>query len=104
MNDIRIDVGVCTLLNINLSDIDFTGAEKIIFTVKNTPKVDAPVIIEREFTEPRIYSIKITPEESLRLKGGAEYDFNKVLADGTRIKITDNGKIIFRKCVGDCIE
>lgn len=104
MKDIRIDVGVCTVLNINLSDIDFTGTKEIIFTVKNYPSVDAEVIIERTFTTAENHEVVITPEESIKLRENAVYDFNKVLTDGTRLKITDNGKIDLRQAVGDCID
>ena len=104
MNEIRIDIGVCTVLNINLTNVDFTDIEKIIFTVKNFPTVDSPVIIEREFTEPKLYKVIVKPEESLKLAHTAEFDFNKVLTDGTRLKMDDNGKVVLRKGVGDCID
>lgn len=104
MNEIRIDIGVCTVLNINLTNVDFADIEKIIFTVKNFPAVDSPVIIEREFTEPKMYKVIIQPEESLKLAHTAEFDFNKVLKDGTRLKMNDNGKVLLRKGVGDCID
>ena len=45
----------------------------------------------------------ITPEESLALKSTAEYDFCIQLADGKRFKITNNGKVVLRRAVGDCI-
>ena len=101
MNEVVIDVGVFTLLHINLSEVDFTGIREIVFTVKNFSIVDAPVIIERVFTEAGFYEVLITPEESVMLANGAEYDFNQILTDGTRLKLTDNGKIILRKSVGD---
>ena len=104
MKDIRIDVGVSTVLNINLADVDFTGIEKIIFTVKNLPSFKSAPIIERELTEPRVHEIIINPEESIKLADTAVYDFNKILTDGTRHKMTDNGKIILRRGVGDCID
>lgn len=104
MQDIRIDVGVCTALSINLSDVDFTGIKEVIFTVKNFADINSPVIIERRFTEPKVHEIIITPEESVRLSAGAEYDFDTMLEDGTRLKMTDNGKVILRKSVGDCID
>ena len=104
MQGIRIDVGVCTALSINLDNIDFTGIEKIIFTVKNFPAVQSEVIIEREFTEAKVHEIIVKPEESIKLTDSAVYDFNKVLVDGTRLKMTDNGKVILRKSVGDCID
>ena len=104
MKDIRIDIGVHTILNINLSNVDFTGIKEIVFTVKNFSSIDSPVIIERVFTEPGYHEITILPEESIKLAPGAEYDFNQILADGTRLKITENGKVILRKSVGDCID
>ena len=104
MKDIRIDVGVCTALSINLEKIDFTGIEKIILTVKNLPSFKSKAIIEREFTEAKVYEIIITPEESAKLCDNAVYDFNKVLLDGKRQKITDNGRVVLRRGVGDCID
>ena len=34
MNELRIDVGVHTILHINLSNVDFTGIKEIVFTVE----------------------------------------------------------------------
>ena len=101
MNVLRIDVGVHTLLHIHLSNVDFTGIKEIVFTVKNFSSVESPVIIERIFTEPGFYEVMISPTESIALFPGAEYDFHQVLTDGTRMKISDTGKIILRKSVGD---
>ena len=101
MNVLRIDVGVHTLLHINLSNVDFTGIKEIVFTVKNFSRVKSPPIIKRVFREPGFYEVMISPEESLLLFPGAEYDFNQVLTDGTRLKISDTGKIILRQSVGD---
>lgn len=104
MKDIQIDVGVCTLLNVDLSTIDFTGVDKVIFTVKNFPSVKSEVIVEREFTEAGMHEVVVQPEESIKLTDGAVYDFNKVLTNGTRLKMTDNGKVVLRKAVGDCFD
>lgn len=104
MKEIRIDVGVCTSLEIDLSHIDFTGIEGVVFTVKNYPDPRSPEIIERLFTSKGVHEMIITPEESLALTATAEYDFCMQLADGKRFKITNNGKIVLRKAVGDCIE
>lgn len=104
MKDIRIDIGVCTALDIDLSTVDFTAIKAVIFTVKNYPAPNAPEVIERVFTEPGIHEVVITPEESLALKTTAEYDFCTVLEDGKRFKLTDNGKVVLRKAVGDCID
>ena len=101
MNVIRIDVGVHTILHINLSNVDFTGIKEIVFTVKNFSTAKSPVIIERKFTEPGFYEVTISPLESLLIYPGAEYDFCQVLVDGTRLKISDTGKIVLRQSVGD---
>lgn len=99
MNALRIDVGVHTILHVNLTNVDFTDIEKIVFTVKNQNRQS--VIIEKEFSEPGFYEVIITPSESLKLQDGAIYDFNQILKDGTRYKISDTGKIILRKGVGE---
>lgn len=104
MREIRIDVGVCTALDINLSSVDFTGIESVIFTVKNYPDPRAPEIIERVFTEKGLHRVVISPEESLALNTTAEYDFCMQLADGKRFKMTNNGKVVLRKAVGDCVD
>ena len=104
MQDIRIDVGVCTMLTINLAEIDFTGIKEIVFTVKNYPSVDSPIIIERKFTEAGIHDIIVEAEESVKLVEGAEYDFSKILIDGTQLKMTDNGRITLRKSVGGSLD
>lgn len=100
MNAIRIDVGVHTILHVNLTDVDFTDIEKIIFTIKNSNDSKAPVIVEKTFTESGFYEVIITPSESLKMKEGALFDFNQILKDGTRYKISNTGKIILRKGVG----
>ena len=104
MKEIRIDVGVHTALTVKLLEVDFAGMEKVIFTVKNYADPDSPTIVERVFTEPGLHSIVITPEESIRLTDHAVYDFNQVMTDGTRLKMTDTGKIVLRRSVGDCID
>ena len=104
MKDIRIDIGLCTALDIDLSSVDFTGIEGVIFTIKNYPDPNSPEVIERMFREPGIHNVVITPEESLMLKTTAEYDFCTILADGRKFKLTDNGKVVVRKAVGDCVD
>lgn len=101
MDDIRIDVGVDTILEVDLSTMDFTGVESVVFTVKNMLSVKAEPIVERTLTEAKKYALIITAEESLLVNQNAQYDFQKILLDGTRLKITDNGKVILRKSVGD---
>jgi hypothetical protein len=104
MDKIRIDVGVDTLLQVDLTGVDFENVSKVIFTVKNYLSINEEPIIEREFTTAEIHSITISAAESVRLAESAEYDFQKVLNGGTRIKISDNGKLELRRSVGDKID
>lgn len=101
MNALRIDVGVHTILHVNLTEVDFTDIKEIVFTIKNPSHKNSKPIIEKIFTESGFYEVIITPSESLKLVEGAEYDFNQVLKDETRYKISDTGRIILRKGVGD---
>lgn len=103
MEDIRVDVGVDTLLQVDLSDVDFLGIDSIILTIKNIVTIKAEPIVERRFKEAKIHDVIITAEESSKLQEGAQYDFQKLLLDGTRIKITDNGSVRLRRAVGDKI-
>lgn len=106
MDDIRIniDVGIDTILQIDLSELNFTGVQEVIFTIKNLVTLAAPPIVERKFTAAKVYDIIITAEESARLQHGAQYDFQKILIDGTRIKLTENGTVNLRKAVGEKID
>ena len=104
MQNIRVDIGVCTALDVDLSTVDFTGIKEVVFTIKNYPTPEAPEIVERRFTEPRVHEVVITPEESLALTITAEYDFTMILTDGKKFKMTDNGKVTLRKAVGDSID
>jgi hypothetical protein len=100
MQQIRIDVGVYTALEIDLSGFDFTGIKKLIMTAKNIPVETSETLFVREFTEAKVYNEFITPEESEKIVDGAVYDFVKELADGKRMKVGDNGKIELRKGCG----
>ena len=100
MQQIRIDVGVYTALEIDLTGFDFTGVEKLIMTAKNSPVETSEVLFKREYTEAKVYTEFITPEESKKIVDGAVYDFVKVLVDGKCLKMSDNGKIELRKGCG----
>lgn len=104
MQDIRIDVGVDTLFEADLSAVSIGDGEKVIFTIKNEPSIKTEPVVEREFAESKVYQIKISAEESLCIRNKAVYDFQQVLADGTRIKITNNGEIQLRYGVGDKLD
>lgn len=99
MDDILIDVGVYTPLEVDLTQFDFTGIEKVILTLKNTL---GEFSIEREFSTPEVHSFTITPHESRFLRADAEYDFNIITTDGKRYKNGDNGNIILRRGCGSC--
>ena len=101
MEKITVDIGVYTALSIDLTDFDFTGIEKLIFTIKNKAKTSEPVIVTREFDKPALYNIEITPDESYKLQGIAVYDFVKII-EGKPFKATDNGEVILRVGVGQC--
>lgn len=101
MDKITIDVGVHTALEINLTEFDFTGVSKVIFTIKNVANTQYPALFTQEFTEPKLYQVVIPPEVSMKLTDQAVYDFVKVLTDCKTYKNGDNGIIELRKGVGD---
>ena len=100
MDDVRVDVGVYTALEVDLREFDFTGISKLIMTVKN--KLCTGILFEREFSTAEIHTVTITPEESVLLRDDAEYDFDILTTDGKRYKNGDNGKIVLRKGCGLC--
>lgn len=102
--NIYIDVGTDTILRFDLSDLNFTGVSEVVFTVKNLLLLTSEPIIERRFDRPKLYEVIITAEESAQLKNGARYDFQKILIDGKRIKISDTGEVKLRRAVGDKID
>lgn len=104
MSTIQIDVGVDTILEIDLSKVNFDDTQGIVFTIKNTPSIDSAPIVEKTFTGADLHKITITAEESVCIQDGAVYDFQKIFKDGTRIKLTDNGMIRLRYSVGDKID
>lgn len=104
MGKIRIDVGVYTAFTFDCSDFDFKDVKMLVLTVKNKADIHSEVIIEREFKEPKIHNVIISPQESVLLESTAQYDIDKILTDGKRFKITENEKIQLRKCVGDAID
>lgn len=101
---IEIYVGVCTKFTVKLAKTNFTGIDKFILTIKNKADVAEPVIIEREFTEAMDHTVTIKPEESVLLKDGAIYDFNKILKDGTRLAVPKSlGAVVLIKGAGGCL-
>lgn len=102
METITIDVGVYTVLEIDLTEYNFTGIKELILTVKNSNLPGSPVLFERKFDAPAKYQVSVTPEESKLLNYGAIYDFDVVLNDGARLKEGDNGRIVLRRGCGEC--
>ncbi len=99
MDKIRVDVGVYTALEIDLTSFDFSGISRVVLTAKNDTEGE-PVFI-REFTTAGLHQIEITPEESNRLEDGAEYDFDIITDDGRRFKNGPNGRVALRRGVGN---
>lgn len=98
----RIDIGVYTPVQINLSNFDFTNVEKVILTIKNAPDIGQPIVAEREYLTAKVYDDVITPEESVLIRKGAVYDFDMIMTDGKRYKICDNRTIEIRRGCGHC--
>lgn len=90
-------------MQIDLTGFDFSNIQKVILTIKNVPEVSSSKLIVREYDSPTVYNENITPEESLSLKTGAVYDFTIVDIEGRRYKNGENGKVVLRKGVGDCV-
>lgn len=103
-NKLFIDVGVDTEFSVDCSEFDFTDVEMLVFTIKNSTSVTAPVIVERQLTEPIAYNVIVTAEESLLIKPGAQYDIDKVMTDGRRYKTEENGLVMLNRGVGDRID
>ena len=104
MNEIFINIGVYTALEVDLSDFNFDNIEKVVLTIKNSECKEAPIIVEREYTEPKVYPEIVTPEEAARLRSTAVYDFNFVVSDGKRYKTGSTGTIKLVKGVGRVAE
>ena len=98
---IIIDRGVYTSLQVDLTDYDFSGIQKVVMTFKNTPLSSEP-LFTREFTEKAVHNVIITPAESKLLTVGAECDFIRVTGDNKCYKDGDNYKIKLREGCGQC--
>lgn len=108
MSPMIVDIGVYTDVAFNISDLDWSGVSSLILTVKNAALPGAPEIIEREFPAAEysgreIVQVIVTPDESLKLREGAVFDFCKKTEGGLLFKCTDNGAVILNNGVGDCI-
>lgn len=108
MNPMIVDVGVYTSVSFDVSGLDWTGVASLVLTVKNTALPGAPEIIEREFpaadySGANMVQVIVSPEESLKLREGAVFDFCKKTEAGLLFKVTDNGAVILKNGVGDCI-
>lgn len=99
MQDITIDRGLYTEININLSQYSFVGVSKVVFTIKNHIG-DEDAIVKREFTTAQNHLITITPEESEKIELTAMYDFDEIRTNGDVFKITENGVVKVRCGVG----
>lgn len=84
LNTITIYRKVSTQLKFDLSNFIYPVGSKLVWTVKENENGEE--LMSREFTESRLYSEVITPEEGNRLtKTNYFYDIVLVLADGTKL-------------------
>lgn len=100
MEEIVLYENVYTGLTFYLGNFDFTGIQKVIFTIRNSLKESSEPIIIKEFTESKNHNILITPEETNKIINNAYYDFNEILDDGSRLKILETGRVIKKPSVG----
>ena len=103
MEKIIIDFGVYTALTVDLTEFDFTGVKEVVMTASNwLVDCKSSVIFERKYTEPIIHNEIITPDESKKITNNAYYDFDKIMTDGKRYKLSEKGKIEVRRGCGEC--
>ena len=100
MEEIYIDYLLHTPINIDLSDFDFTGVEKIVLTEKKYMNNKKYTVLVKEFTEAKIYTVTVTPEESKRFDGDVRYDFIAFMTNGEVYKVSDVGVMVLREGVG----
>lgn len=117
MKNIRIDVGVTTVLKLTVPRGSLIDGQTLYFTIKNPPFARSKPIVERswefaelfsdESAEAAVIYIYISPEESMSLKDNAEFDFNKeylvgdeIIREPIRTKFGSNGKVNLRRGVG----
>ena len=103
MDVMIIDVGLYTTIEVDLSEFDFDGVDRVILTVRNFGAIGKPIVFEKEYKEPKVHYETITPEESRLIEPGAKYDFNIVLTDGNRYAVRDSlGDVKLIRGCGQC--
>lgn len=100
MEQIYVDYLLHTPITIDLSEFDFTGVSKVVLTAKKYMYNKKYTLLVKEFTEPKIYTVTVTPEESKRFDGDVYYDFISFMTNGEVYKASDVGKMVLRKGVG----
>lgn len=104
---IDITQGVDNQIVVHLEDYKFeeTNTEKVILTIKN--EIGGEPIFIKEYTTPAKHITTISAEEAELLyynkasrKGKAYYDFDAILNDGIRIKITKTEIVNVSRGVG----
>ena len=104
METLVIDYGVYTTLEFDFTEFDFTGIKEVVWTVKKRPNPNDKVLFSRSFTQPNVYLVKITPEESKLLDDKCNYYDYMVINDHDECsKNGENGEIIVRRGVGQCL-
>ena len=100
METIYIDYGLHTRFNVDLSEVDFEGIDKLVLTVKSYTGVIESTIFVREYTSADNYVEVVTPDESKLFDCKVYYDFIAFMTSGEVYKASDVGKMVLRKGVG----
>ena len=100
METIYIDYGLYTPININLSEFNFEGVDKLVLTAKKYTGNNLTTILVKEYTSSNNYIETITPEESKLFGGTVYYDFIAFMTSGEVYRASDIGKMVLRKGVG----
>lgn len=101
MPPIAIAVGCSSIITLDFSYFSCAEDEKIIFSFKNSTLKDAPVIFATtidlaDLDENNQIEIVVDETVANELTEKSFYTFTAEAADGTRRKLTDNGRIVLQ--------
>ena len=100
MDTIYIDYGLHTAINVDLTEFNFDGVDKVVLTAKKYIGNTLSTILVREYTEAGAYIEIITPDESKMFSGTVYYDFIAFMTSGEVYRASEVGKMVLRKGVG----
>ena len=100
MDTIYIDYGLHTAINVDLTEFNFDGVDKVVLTAKKYIGNTLSTILVREYTGAGAYIEIITPDESKMFGGTVYYDFIAFMTSGEVYRASEVGKMVLRKGVG----